>query len=286
MSAPGTTRLGASRTVIQYPIRAGGGSTRVLAAGSGSRNVLFIHGLGARADRWRRNLPTFAKAGYRCAAADLPGHGFASKTGDFDFSVPACADLTLDLLDALQMERAALVGTSLGGFVGATVALLAPERISALVLVGTIGIAPMGETARQNLAARFGTVDRAGIEGKLRTVIHDDARLVTESWIEEEWRINNSPGAREAFAAISEYIRSGIDGDVVGERLAALAGRPPTAVVWGSEDRAVPPAVGLVVNDLLHPELFAEIPGTGHCPYLEADTEFNRIVIEFLDRRA
>ena len=47
-----------------------------------------------------------------------------------------------------------------------------------------------------------------------------------------------------------------------------------------------PSAVGLVVNDLLHPELFAEIPGTGHCPYLEADTEFNRIVIEFLDRRA
>lgn len=271
--------------MIQYPIRAGGSVTRVLEAGTGSRNALFIHGLGARADRWRRNLPAFAEAGYRCAAADLPGHGFAAKTGDFDFSVPACADLTLDLLDALRMDRVALVGTSLGSFVGATVALRAPERVSALVLVGAIGIVPMGETARQSLAARFGTVDRAGIEGKLRTVIHDDVRLVTQSWIEEEWRINNSPGANEAFAAISEYIRSGIDGDVVGERLAALAGRPPTAVVWGSEDRAVPPAVGAAVKDLLHPELFAEIAGTGHCPYLEAAAEFNRIAIEFLDRR-
>ncbi|MBT5047980.1 MAG: alpha/beta fold hydrolase [Rhodospirillaceae bacterium] len=265
-----------------YPLEMGPMQTRVLEAGTGPETLFFIHGLGARADRWRANLPALAEQGFRCIAVDLPGHGFATKSGDFDFTVPNCADLMLGLLDTFDIERAALIGTSLGGYIAATMACGAPERVSHLMLVGTLGIVPMGQEARDRLSSRFGTVTRDGIEGKLRTVLHHDDRHFSEAWLDEEWRINNSPGAHEAFARIADYIKSGIDNDVVGDRLASLSAAPPTAIVWGTEDKAVPPSVGEASRDVLKPALYELIPETGHCPYFEEPEKFNRMVTGFV----
>ena len=64
-----------SADIISYPLEAGGVQTRVLECGTGGDTVVFMHGVGARADRWRSNLGPFAEAGYRCLAIDLPGHG-------------------------------------------------------------------------------------------------------------------------------------------------------------------------------------------------------------------
>lgn len=268
--------------MITYPLAMGDLQTRVLDAGSGSKTLFFIHGLGARADRWRSNLPALARAGYRCIAVDLPGHGFATKTADFDFTVPHCAKLMTGLLDDLEIEKAALVGTSLGGYIATAMSCAMPQRVSALILIGTLGIVPMGQEACDRLSARFGTVTREGIEGKLRTVLHDDTRFFSESWLDEEWRINNSPGAHDAFARIARYIKKGIDDDLVGEKLASLADRPTIAIVWGTEDKAVPPSVGEASRDLLQPDLYQLIPETGHCPYLEAADDFNQLIQGFI----
>ena len=72
--------------MITYPLALGDQYTRVVEHGTGPETIVLIHGLGARADRWRRNIGPLADAGYRCVALDLPGHGFASKDGEFDFS--------------------------------------------------------------------------------------------------------------------------------------------------------------------------------------------------------
>jgi pimeloyl-ACP methyl ester carboxylesterase len=268
--------------MIAYPMAMGNFQTRVLEAGSGPNVLLFIHGLGARADRWRANLPALAERGYRCIAMDLPGHGFATKNGEFDFTVPNCATLVQGVLDSLDIERAALIGTSLGGYIAATMTCDAPKRVSHLMLVGTLGIVPMGIEARDRLSSRFGTVTRDGIEGKLRTVLHHDDRHFTESWLEEEWRINNSPGAHAAFSRIAAYVKSGIDDHVIGDRLAALTSAPPTAIVWGTEDKAVPPTVGEASREVLNPTLYELIPETGHCPYFEEPDRFNEIVAGFV----
>lgn len=266
-----------------YLCAAEGLETRVLDVGQGPA-VVFVHGLGARADRWRHNLEPIAQGGYRCVAIDLPGHGFASKSGAFQFSVPNCARWLAGILDQLGIQRCTLVGTSLGGFIASLIACESPDRVSALALVGTLGIVPMGSEARTAISSRFGTVTREGIERKLNTVLFN-SKLVTPGWIEEEWRINNSLGAHEAFASIAQYIKDGIDGDVVGERLAGLSRRPPIAVVWGSEDRAVPLEVGRRVRDFLRPEVYEEIPETGHGPYLEKPDVFNELLVAFLRRQ-
>ncbi len=268
--------------VITYPLALGDQYTRVLEQGTGPKTIVLIHGLGARADRWRRNIGPLADAGYRCVAFDLPGHGLASKDGDFNFSALGCARLVFDLMTELDIERAVLVGTSLGGYIAAHIACSAPDRIAAMALVGTIGIVPMGLEARRTLGARFAAVTRDGIERKLRTVMFDDATEVTPQFIEEEWRINNGPGAHAAFARIAQYIAERIDDDVVGERLAALPDRPPTAIIWGRDDRAIPLSVGHAARDLLRPELYAEIPDAAHAPYFERAEAFNTLLLDFL----
>lgn len=271
--------------MITYPLTLGDRYTRVLEYGAGPVAIVLVHGLGARADRWRRNIGPLAEAGYRCVAFDLPVHSFASKDGDFEFTVRNCARFVADLMTELDIGGAVLIGTSMGGYIAAHMVCAGLRRVEALALVWTIGIVPMELDARHTLGARFGGVTRDGIERKLRNVMFDDATEVTPEFVEEEWRINNGPGAHEAFARIARYNAEEIDDDLVGERLATLPDRPPIAVIWGREDRAIPLSTGHACRDLLSPELFAEIPDAAHAPYFEQPETFNALLFKFLSEQ-
>ena len=266
---------------IEYPLGVFGLQTRVIEAGRGDRPVLFIHGLGARADRWRRNLEAFAASGYRAIAVDLPGHGFASKTGGFDYSVPGFAAFVRDTMDALELPSATFVGTSLGGHVSAYLACESPGRVTALVLVGSVGLVPLGAAAGAAIRDSVRATGRADIENKLKFVLFDH-HGITPEWIDEEWRINNSPGAAQAFEKLGDYIAEGIDEHNVGARLAEAAAGVPMMLAWGAEDRAVPLDVGRQGSALLGDARLCVIEDAGHVPYFEQAPTFNREVLSFL----
>ena len=270
--------------MIQYPLGAGGTLTRVLEAGRGDRAMLLVHGVGARADRWRLNLPGLADAGYHPYAVDLPGHGLAEKGGRFDHSVPNYAAFASAVLDEIGADRAVLVGTSLGGHILATVACEAPERVEALVLVGTLGMARLGQAARERTAGLIGDASPETVDRKLHSVLHDDG-LVTAELHREEVLINNSPGAAESFVGISDYFANRIDDHVVGERLAALGDRFGVLLVWGREDLGFPLSMGEAAHELLGGSRLAIMDDAAHAPYYERPATFNAIVTQFLDGR-
>jgi 2-hydroxy-6-oxonona-2,4-dienedioate hydrolase len=271
--------------MIAYPFEVGRWRTRVLEAGTGRRAVVFIHGLGARADRWRANLEPVARSGYHCYALDLPGHGFADKGPGFAYGVPGFAAFVRDLMTGLGVAEAALVGTSLGGHIAAWLALERAAGIRGLVLVGATGLAPLGEAERQAIARNVRDTSREGTERKLRFVL-GDAGLVTPDWVEEEWRINTSAGAAQAFDLLARYFvePGGIVSHGVGDRLAELRGRIPVLLVWGKADQVVPVAVGEQAAARLPGARLATISDVGHLPYLERAEDFNRIVLDFVGR--
>lgn len=269
--------------MISYPFSAAGIQTRVLEAGEGSRHVLFIHGLGARADRWAGTLQRHADRGYHCHAIDLPGHGFATKGTALTYSVPAFARFVWALVDALGIGRLALVGTSLGGHIAATMTVNAPERVRGLSMVGAVGIAPVGEAARAAIRDNVGRTSLDAIRAKLAFVLADPAQI-SESWITEEWRVNTSPGASEAFAALGDYFFNRINEDAVVESLRPLRASLPMQLIWGELDRAVPGEVGTMASMLLDGVPLEWVPAAGHAPYFEQPAAFDACLSPFLAR--
>jgi pimeloyl-ACP methyl ester carboxylesterase len=86
--------------------------------------------------------------------------------------------------------------------------------------------------------------------------------------------------------AVADYLTSGRERDRVGDRLRQHASHIPTLLVWGAEDRWVPPSVGLRIKELLVGTELVLMPGTAHAPYYEDPETFNRLLIDFLaDRR-
>jgi pimeloyl-ACP methyl ester carboxylesterase len=265
-----------------YALRVNGVLTRVLEAGSAGTTVVLVHGAGGRAERWARSLEALAAAGYRAYAFDLPGHGFAAKGAGVACSVPAYRDLLGGFLDCIGASRAALVGTSLGGHVVAAYAAGNPDRVRAVVLAGSLGLVPVGEEARLRVQAGLADQSREGVLAKLERLLGDPS-LVTPELVEEDVRINNSPGAKESFAALGRYIAAELDDDAVGARLAATG--LPVLLVWGERDKSVDLSVGRAAAALIPGARLVVLPGAGHAPYLEKPEAFNRAVIEFLNGR-
>jgi 2-hydroxy-6-oxonona-2,4-dienedioate hydrolase len=268
---------------INYPLAVGSRTTRIIEAGEGPV-VVLVHGFGARADRWRTTVERFAAKGYRTIAFDLPGHGFASKEADSPCTVPEMSSHLLALMDTLGIQRALLVGTSLGAHIVAHAATRAPDRIPGLALIGALGIAPIereiAETIHRNVQIR----DRELFSNKLRYVIHDPA-MVTNQLVEEEWRMNTAPGTIEAFARIGNYLVDGIAADYVAEKIRRLYPPERLLLVWGAEDRAVPPNVGEACREALGAKLVL-IKNANHVPYWEQPDAFDAAVIPFLNSLA
>ncbi len=267
---------------IAYPVAVGDIVIRVLEAGDGPETVVMLHGLGARADRWRRNMPALAAAGYHVYALDFPGHGFSEKSAHFPHSVPAYAELVAKFVDSVaDRSRTTLVGTSMGGHVAATAALRDPGAYRGVVLVGAVGMRALGEPTRAAIAASIVDTSREGIERKMKLVIADQS-LVTPEWLREEERINNSPGAAEALGAIGDYFANRVDDDALDANdLARLFDSTPCLVVWGAEDDIVPVSIADEL-ERSHDVRVVRIPRAKHLPYYERPDEFNAELLRFL----
>jgi 2-hydroxy-6-oxonona-2,4-dienedioate hydrolase len=267
--------------MISYPLRIANADTRVIEAGASGEPIVLVHGTGGRADRWLRNVDALAAGGHHVYAFDLPGHGFASKSAGLDCSVPGYRQFLGGFLDAMKVDKAAIVGTSLGGHVVASYACEHPDRVRALVLSGSMGLVPLGPEARGRVEAGANNQSYEGVKGKLARVIFDPT-LVTQDFIDEEFKINNSFGAKEAFATLGRYIGQKLDDDVVGERLAKLTPTLQTLLLWGAEDKTVPVAVGEAAVRLLPGSKLVVLQKAAHTSYCERADDFNRVVGDFL----
>lgn len=259
--------------VISYPAQTGKIVTRVLECGDGTRSLVLLHGAGSRADRFTPVIPALADAGYRVRALDLPGHGFAEKPGDFDYTTPSMAAQIEAYLD--QEGPADLVGTSLGGHIAAWLAVHRPDLVSAAVLVGPTGLVRRDTSTSKAISDN----SASGVRAKLKLLLHDPS-AITDQWVREESRINNSPGAAAASARLLEYLRSGINEDLVAEQLASSA--VPVRLIWGSDDKWIPLEIAHRVAEQLPASPLYVMRSAGHAPYFERPGTFASLVISFL----
>ena len=249
-------------------------------AGTGPAVVLIHEGI-ADSRMWDRQFATYADA-FRVVRYDIAGYGRSPlRSGPYSHS----RDL-LELLDELEIERAALVGVSLGGRIALDVSLAAPERVSALVLVGS-GLA--GWDWSEEVRA-FGEAEDAALEaGDLDTAVELNLRL----WVDGPARgpdvvdaaVRRFVGDMQRLAfenLLAAYEQDPPPGPEERPDGAPADVRAPTLVLVGDED--VPDIVA--ISELLEREIPGArrvvMRGVAHVPSLERPDEFDRLVLDFL----
>lgn len=258
-------------------------------AGAGEA-VVLLHGGGPGASGWSnfgRNAPVFAES-FRTIVPDQPGFGRSTKLTEHPQYFRHSAEALLGLLDHLGIERAHLVGNSLGGGTAVRFALDHPDRAGRLVLMapGGLGLNVFAPDPTEGVKAlaRFGAPPGPAKEKLatfLRTLVFDQS-LITDELIEERFAAANSEESLRAMAAMgASFLRPENAEDGMLWRDAHRL-RQRVLLIWGREDR-VNPLDGALVALKLMPRAQLHVFGRcGHWAQLERFAEFNRLTIDFL----
>lgn len=247
--------------------------------------IVFVHGLGGSWQNWLENMPRMAELGYRAIALDLPGFG-ASPMPPWEISISRYGEVLGELCKALELPPCVLVGSSLGGFVAAEVAVGEPEWVDRLVLVSAAGIShasmrrePVLAGARLTALANpllfrldLTAMRRPGLRKlAFAGVMRHPERLRRELLVEYLAPALGAPGFIPATGALVGY-------DLL-DRLGRI--RVPTLVVWGRDDLIVPArdAAGFVGR--IPDSRLVVFGDCGHVPMTERPVRFNRLLAEF-----
>jgi pimeloyl-ACP methyl ester carboxylesterase len=256
--------------------------TCYLEEGSGSA-VIFLHGasLGSSARAFERNLPAFGAAGFRAIAYDQPG--FGSTDNPKDYTTSYRMQFIIKFMDAMGIERAALVGHSQAGGMAVRVTLQHPNRVSHLVVVG-------GGTVLPPLPGKTGGGPAEGQEGTSATPTLEDMRkildtnffnkeLITTELLQQ--RLEMSVGKNfEAFIQRSNAREPQGGGVPLYQRLKEIS--VPLLLLYGRQDRGSAAQRCALLKEQ-EPRLRIElIDNAAHLLIWEAADKFNEAVLRFL----
>lgn len=261
------------------------------------RAVLLLHGKNFYGAYWERTIRALARAGFRVVVPDQLGFGKSSKP-DLHYSFELLASTTRRLLDALGVEKVAVVGHSMGGMLAVRFALMYPGATERLVLENPIGLEDYREKVpyqplEEQVRAVLGQTEeslRRFIGGYFVRWRPEYESLVAVPY---RWTLS-AEYPRYALASALTYQM--IYAQPVVQDLPRL--RLPALLVIGQSDRTfvgrgtVPPDVAATLGR--YPELgrraaaaipgarLVEIPDCGHIPHLEAAPRFEEALLEFL----
>jgi pimeloyl-ACP methyl ester carboxylesterase len=262
-------------------------------AGTGP-TIVLIHGIAGSSTTWRAVMPALAEH-YTVIAPDLLGHGQSAKPRG-DYSLGAYASGVRDLLTVLEVERATVVGHSLGGGVAMQFTYQFPEWVERLVLVSSGGL---GKEVSPLLRA----VALPGAEYVLPLILHRRLREIGEwplaqahkvGWrpndnLSEVWRSYTGLTDRQGQEAFVHTVRSVVD--IAGQRVSAydrlyLTAELPTLIVWGDQDHIIPVEHAVRAAEAIPGSRLEILEGDGHfIPWQDPD-RFLSVLIDFLDTTA
>jgi triacylglycerol lipase len=246
-----------------------------LEAGSGPV-VILLHGLGGNATNWAFNVGALAQK-FRVIVPDQLGFGGSGKPL-INYRVGTYVDFLDGLYKELKIERASLVGNSMGGWIAAAYTLAHPERVERLALVDAAGFAPPANFDMR-LLSKLNPSTREGMKELASLVFYNKQLFTSDAAVDLMLTQRITAGDGYTIQSLSESIAR--REDMLDGRLAAI--KQPTLIIWGREDGLTPLAE--------YGERFKrEIPGArllvfdacGHVPQVEKPSAFNAALLEFL----
>ncbi|MDP2709660.1 MAG: alpha/beta hydrolase [Solirubrobacteraceae bacterium] len=250
--------------------------------------MIFIHGLSGCWQNWLEQLPHFARD-HRVIAVDLPGFGQSEMPAE-PISMSHYADTIDALMTELQIDAARIVGNSMGGFIGAELAIRYPARVERLVLESAAGLSiesirterTQGLRHRAEnivffnlgwLASRSHAVaTRPRLRAALLLLVAAHPARLPAALAVEQVKGSGKPGFSDALEAMCRY--------PLRDRLQQIS--CPTLIVWGDKDRLVPLKDAAIFERLIPDSRKVVYDDTGHVPMMERPARFNRDVRAFV----
>jgi len=245
--------------------------------------IILLHGTSSSLHTWEGWVPRLSQS-RRVISLDLPGFGLTGPFPDGDYSPEAYTRFMRELMEAMALPPAVLVGNSFGALVATGVATSDPGRVHQLVLVDALAypVNPESVPLGFRLAATPGvrtlmqyTLPRAMVAASVRDVFGDPSR-VTPELVERYYEITLREGNRAALSARLRHLPS------EGEALALRGIRQPTLILWGGRDRLIPPENGRRLSQDIAGSLLVMFPELGHVPQEEDPSQSLAPVLTFL----
>jgi pimeloyl-ACP methyl ester carboxylesterase len=277
-------------------VRWSGGGTQVIEAGQG-QPLLLLHGGLGEAFQWAPLMPALAQR-HRVLAVDRPGHGLADA---FDYRGVDMLDIasrfTGEILDALNVPSAALLGNSMGGLWATAFALSHPERVTRLIIAGS----PAGMQRSVPWVLRLGSVPLLSGVMKAGFTRANRGTSATRDSVRDLWarrlvvhperlgddfldlsfasQLRNHPSWISLLQSALDL--GGLKANLLLEKRWARL-QPPTTLIWGEQDRWAPTAAAESIA-ARHPNIrLVRIPNAGHVPWFDETLAVARAVEDAL----
>lgn len=252
--------------------------------------MLLVHGMAGSSATWKDAMGRLAER-YHVIAPDLPGHGESDKPRQ-DYSLGAYANSLRDLMIALGIDRATVVGQSLGGGVTMQLAYQHPNLCERLVLVSSGGLGP-----EVSWLLRVFTLPGAEylMPALFPSFVRDTGNKVSQAlagrgirWAkaEQEWRAYVSltePNNRQSFVRTLRAVVDPAGQSVSAHDKLYLASRLPTLIIWGGDDRIIPVEHATAAHESIPGSRLVIFDESGHFPHAEEPERFVDTVNAFID---
>jgi len=248
-------------------ITVAGAKIRLLRGGSGAPPLVFLHGAGGHTG-WMAFLEELSRR-FAVYAPEHPGFGQSDDPPWLD-RVDDLAYFYLDFLKALGLERVHLIGTSLGGWIAAELAVRSTARLATLTLVGAVGITAEGEPIPD--------IFRMPVEENLRRFYADQERAARR--VGDMAKVDMEVVAKNRATVMRLAYRPRFHNPDLGKWLHRID--VPTLLLWGAADGLVPPKFGEAYRALIPSSKLVVLPAAGHAPFDEQRDAFLAAFYDFI----
>ncbi len=243
--------------------------------------VLLIHGSGPGVSawaNWRLTMPALARQ-FRVIAPDMVGFGFTERPEQAEYGMDLWVEHAIGLLDALGIEKTAVVGNSFGGALALGMAIRHPERVTRLVLMGSVGV---HFELTEGLNKVWGYTPSIENMRELLDIFAYNRDLVNDQLAEMRYQASIRPGFQESFSSMFPAPRQRwVDAMAFpDEQIRALENE--TLIIHGREDRVIPFDNALKLFSLVDRSQLHGFGRCGHWTQIEHAERFNQLVANFL----
>ncbi|MCM3901656.1 MAG: alpha/beta hydrolase [Pyrinomonadaceae bacterium] len=247
--------------------------------------LVLIHGFTSSTYSWKDVFEPLSRS-FRVIAVDLKGFGFSGKP-DGDYTRRAQAELVAHLLNHLKIEKAWLVGNSMGGEVALNVALTNPQRVAGLILIDSAGVAVQGGSSLAPAYVRIPFVGRALtalaltsdklVREGLEKSFYDDAKVTAERVAYYHRPLKTRGGQLAALRVRTQWAQFPVEPEL--GKISTL-----TLIIWGAEDALIPLAAGRTMNSMIKDSKLVIIENCGHVPQEEMPERVLDEMTKFIEK--